>query len=245
MLRSFQPSSWIPDILGDILKISDRLRRTCFWVATLALCLCANLAGADPLGVLIDEKARESIGPAMPSRGRFDISVHPGAPDKAVLISAWWRDPATGRFIANVVTENGDVRRIGGLATLIVSVPVPVRRLMPGDIIGPTDIGEIDLPAARLGAFAILEPSELVGMQVRSLLTEGRPVMVQSVMPPVVVGRGDLVTIRYLDGPLELSAPGRALGDAHRGQEVRIVNLVSNATVAGIASADGIVEVTR
>lgn len=245
MLRSFQLTNRASGILHEIRKISGRLRQTCFAAATLAVGLCASLAGAEPLGVLIDEKARESIGPAMPSRGRFDITVNPGAPDKAVLISAWWRDPATGRFIANVVTENGDVRRIGGLATLLVSVPVPVRRLMPGDIVGPTDIGEIELPAARLGAFAILDPAELVGMQVRSLLTEGRPVMVQSVMPPVVVGRGDLVTIRYLDGPLELSAPGRALGDAHRGQEVRIVNLVSNATVAGIASADGIVEVTR
>lgn len=245
MLRISRFSLLRPNILHELRKAGSGLHSAWIGGATLLFCLCVNFAAAEPLGVLIDEKARESIGPAMPARGRFDISVHPGAPEKAVLISAWWRDPSTGRFIANVVTENGDVRRIGGLATLIVSVPVPVRRLMPGDIIGPTDLGEIDLPAARLGAFAILEPSELEGMQVRSLLTEGRPVMIQSVMPPVVVGRGDLVTIRYLDGPLELSAPGRALGDAHRGQEVRIVNLVSNATVAGIASADGIVEVTR
>lgn len=221
------------------------MRAACAGVVFLLFVLSATLAGAVPLEVLIDEKARESAGPAMPPRGRFDITIHPGAPDTAVLISAWWIDPATGRFIANVVTERGDVRRVNGMAMLIVSVPVPLRRLMPGDIVSESDLGTIDLPAARLGAFTIMDPAELTGMQVRSLLSEGRPVMVQSVMEPVVVGRGDLVTIRYSDGALELSAPGRALGDAHRGQEVRIVNLVSNATVAGIASADGTVEVRR
>ena len=214
-------------------------------LAFFLLVFSATLAGAAPLNVLIDEKARESTGPSMPSRGRFDISIQPGAPETAVLISAWWMDTATGRFIANVVTDAGDVRRISGMALLIVSVPVPVRRLMPGDIVGDSDLGTIDLPAGRLGAFTVTDPAELTGMQVRSLLTEGRPVMVQSVMQPVVVSRGELVTLRYFDGRLELSSPGRALADAHRGQEVRIVNLVSNATVSGIASADGIVEVTR
>ncbi|MGY6704311.1 flagellar basal body P-ring formation chaperone FlgA [Roseinatronobacter sp.] len=181
----------------------------------------------------------------MPARGRFDISIQPGAPEKAVLISAWWMDNSTGRYIANVVTHSGDTRRISGMATLTVSVPVPLRRMMPGDIIDEADLGVIDLPAARIGAYAVTDPTDLLGMQVRSLLTEGRPVMTQSVMEPLVVNRGDLVTIRYLDGALELSSPGRALANAHRGQDVRIVNLVSNATVSGIASADGIVEVSR
>ncbi len=221
------------------------VRAGCAGVAFVLLVLSATLAAAEPLEVLIEEKARESAGPAMPSRGRFDITIHPGAPDTAVLISAWWIDPSTGRFIANVVTDRGDVRRVNGMAMLIVPVPVPLRRLMPGDIVGDADLGMIDLPAARIGAFTVTDPAELVGMQVRSLLTEGRPVMVQSVMLPVVVGRGDLVTIRYLDGGLELSAPGRALGDAHRDQDVRIVNLVSNATVTAIARANGTVEVSR
>lgn len=215
-------------------------------LAALA-CLATGpaLAGSVPLVQLIEEKARDSAGPAMPPRGRFDISVQSGAPDEGLLISAWWNDPATGRFAANVVTEKGDVRRVNGLATLIVPVPVPVRRLMPGEIVADTDLGMIDLPASRIGAFTITDPAELVGMQVRSLLTEGRAVAVQAVMQPLVIGRGSLVSIRYSDGALELSAPGRALGDAHRGQEVRIVNLVSNTALVGIATAEGIVEVRR
>lgn len=221
------------------------MRRGIFGFALFLSLVSASLARAVPISVLIDEKARESVGPAMPTRGSFDISVQSGAPEKAVIISAWWMDTTTGRYIANVVTHSGDTRRISGMATLTVSVPVPLRRMMPGDIIDETDLGVIDLPAARIGAYAVIDPADLLGMQVRSLLTEGRPVMTQSVMEPLVVNRGDLVTIRYFDGALELSSPGRALANAHRGQDVRIVNLVSNATVSGIASADGIVEVSR
>lgn len=219
------------------------------WIAGLVALILSVAVPTDgraaPLATLIEEKARDSAGPAMPPQGRFDISIQSGAPQEALLISAWWIDPATGRFIANAVTDTGRVHRINGMATLIVPVPVPVRRLMPGDIVGATDLGIVDIPASRIGAFVIIDPTQLIGMQVRSLLTEGRPVMVQAVMQPLVIGRGSLVTIRYSDGALELSAPGRALGDAHRGQEVRIVNLVSNTAVMGIATADGIVEVSR
>lgn len=207
--------------------------------------LTTGVAAAVPLAELIDDKARESAGSTMPDHGRFDILINAGAPEDAVLISAWWIDPGTGRFVANAVTDAGDVRRISGLATMILPAPVPLRRLMPGDIIAENDLGTIDLPAARVGAFTITNLEDLVGQQVRSLLPEGRPVMVQAVMQPLVIGRGDLVSIHYSDGALKLSAPGRSLADAHRGQDVRVVNLVSNAIVAGIASADGTVRVNR
>ncbi len=215
-------------------------------LATVIIPVCAfSQTATMPLVELVEEKARDSAGPAIPANGRFDISIQSGAPSDALLISAWWIDPMTGRFIANAVTDTGAVHRINGMATLIVPVPVPLRRLMPGEIIGASDLGAIDVPAGRISTFAEIDPAKLIGMQVRSLLTEGRPVMVQAVMQPLVISRGKLVTIRYSDGALQLSAPGRALGDAHRGQDVRIVNLVSNTAVVGIATSDGIVEVTR
>lgn len=226
------------------------LNRLCPRLAAFGLALALMLpvqvqANTVPMLELIEEKARESAGPAIPATARFAISIQSSAPQKALQISAWWIDPSTGRFIANAVSETGQVHRINGMATLIVPVPVPLRRMMPGEIISASDLGAVELPASRVGTFAVIDPMELIGMQVRSLLTEGRPVMVQAVMQPLVIGRGSLVTIRYVDGALELTAPGRALGDAHRDQEVRVINLVSNTSVVGIATTDGTVEVTR
>ena len=51
--------------------------------------------------------------------------------------------------------------------------------------------------------------------------------------------------IRFDDGSIVLTAPGRALNDAASGDTVRVVNLVSNLSLVGTAQADGTVEVTR
>lgn len=212
-------------------------------ILALLLTVSGTAAGAEALDVLVEEQAREKFGAELPEAAHFAITVSDPKPDEAVMFSAFWMDKATGQFVANAVTPDGEVRRIAGLAVPTVSVPVPVRRILPEEIIAEGDLQSIDLPLARLGAFAVTDPAALVGMQVRRVLALGRPVMAQSVMQPLVIGRGDRVSIRYDDGLMSLSAPGRALDDAHRGQEIRVVNLVSNTTVFGVASAEGIVEV--
>jgi flagella basal body P-ring formation protein FlgA len=147
--------------------------------------------------------------------------------------------------VAEVVRESAAVERISGLALVTVPVPVPARRLMPDEIIGEADLVTISLPMGRLNDFSVTDPADLVGQQVRRMLPEGRPVMVQSVMAPLVIDRGERVRIRFDDGAIVLTAPGRALNDAASGDTVRVVNLVSNLSLVGIAQADGTVEVTR
>lgn len=212
---------------------------------SFVLALLPGLAGAEALDVLIEERARAEFGPTLPDGGEFQITKKAGGLEEAVMLSAFWMDKATGQFVANLVTEGGDLHRITGLALLTVPVPVPVRRLLPEEIITEADLSVLRLPHGRVGSFAVTRLEDLVGMQVRSLLAQGRPVMAQAVQPPRIIGRGDKVAIRYTDGLLELTAPGRALTDAHRGQEVKIVNLVSNTPVVGIATAEGLVEVSR
>jgi flagella basal body P-ring formation protein FlgA len=116
------------------------------------------------------------------------------------------------------------------------------RRVQPDEIIQPRDIEMIDMAWARVHAFAITDYEELVGMQVRRMLAPGRPVHHQSVTPPVIVSRGDQVTIELQYGALKLTAKGKAIADAHLGQEVRVVNLSSNKTITAIATGDGLVE---
>lgn len=50
-----------------------------------------------------------------------------------------------------------------------------------------------------------------------------------------------MIELRY--GAMRLSANGKAITDAHLGQEVRVVNLSSNKTIVAVATGDGIVEV--
>ncbi len=215
--------------------------------AVLPILLCAmwtSIASADSVAELVEERARATLGTTLPDNGRFTINYQPDIND-ALLISRFWMDPATGQFLAETVGETGEVQRISGLALVTVPVPVPARRLMPNDIITLADLVVIELPFGRLNSFSVTDEAELVGQQVRRMLPEGRPVMTQSVMAPLVIDRGDRVRIRFEDGALVLTAPGRALGDAAAGDTVRVVNLVSNLTLVGTASGDGIVEGVR
>lgn len=200
---------------------------------------------AEDVRVLIEERAREKFGPELPADAGFHITLADSAPREAVMISAYWMDKNTGQYLANVVTADSKVQRIGGLAIATLDIPVPLRRILPDEKIADSDIGILTLPLARVGSFVITDPDDLKGMQVRRVLTQGRPVMAQSVIKPLVIDRGDRISIKYDDGLLSLTAPGRALDDAHKGQQIRIVNLVSNTSLTGIAVSEGIVEVIR
>ncbi|EYD71958.1 flagellar basal body P-ring formation chaperone FlgA [Limimaricola hongkongensis] len=214
--------------------------------AALFIAFAAPLAAAAaPLPLLVEERARDHLGPTLPDRAEFEIGFAGNPPGEAALIAEFWMDPASGRFVANAIDDGGGLHRVSGLASVMVPLPVPNRRLMPGEIVAESDLDELRLPQARLGAYAVIDPEAVIGMQVRRMLPEGRPVMVQSVMQPLVIERGDEVSIHFADGALRLKAPGRALSDAHRGQDVRIVNTSSNTTLTGIATAEGIVEVFR
>ncbi|PYE84370.1 flagellar basal body P-ring formation chaperone FlgA [Pseudoroseicyclus aestuarii] len=215
------------------------------FMLVLTALVTPSAARAELLEVLVEERARDRLGAALPQTAAFDIALQTEETLDAVMLAEFWMDESTGQFVADAVLPGGTVQRVTGLALVTVPVPVPTRRLLPEEIIAEADLQTLRLPLGRVGAFAVTDPEALVGKQVRRVLVQGRPVMTQSVIEPLVIGRGDRVSIRYSDGLLELTAPGRAMSDAHRGQDLRVVNLVSNASLTAIAVSDGLVEITR
>lgn len=200
---------------------------------------------ASPVTDLVAERATLDLGAEMPDRGYFDVLLSRDMPTSGIAIQEFWIDHQTGQFIANLVTQNGGLQRISGLAMLTLPVPVLSRRLLPGDIIRAEDIEIVELPWQRVHAFAVLEPKDLIGKQAKRMVAQGRPIQLQSVIPPILVARGDHVKIELERGGLRLVTTGKAIGDAHLGQEVRVVNLSSNKTITGIATAEGVVEIVQ
>ena len=211
----------------------------------LGVMLLAGPALAAPLGVLVEERARSDYADSLPPEGEFEVTIKDAPKGEVVTLAEFWMDPRSGKFLANAVLETGDVQRIGGLALVTLPVPVPVRRLLPDDIIMEDDLAVARMPVGRVGAYVETDLEEVIGKQVRRVLTPGRPIQTQSIINPLVISRGDQVEISFSDGLLALRSPGRALSDAHEGQEIRIVNLISNKTVIGIATGDGTVEILQ
>jgi flagellar basal body P-ring formation protein FlgA len=209
------------------------------------LVMLAGPALSASVNVLIEERARADYGSDLPDVGDFAITVKDTLQGEVAALAEFWMDPRTGKFLANAVLNTGDIQRISGLAQITIPVPVPNRRLLPGEIVEEADLVIAHLPIGRIGSYAITNPAEVIGQQVRRVLSQGRPIQAQSIIQPLVIDRGDRVDIHFSDGLLALSSPGRALSDAHRGQEIRIVNLISNKTVIAVATGDGTVEIKR
>lgn len=213
--------------------------------AAVTLVALPAQASVEKVSDLIEERALAELDQMLPANGRIDIRLAEGLLDEGTFIREFWMDPDSGKFIANVVSEYGDIHRVWGLAVLTVEVPVPSRRLFPEEIVQKDDITMVDMPLQRVGTFAIQDSSDLVGQQVRRMLVAGRPVPRQSVIPPRIIERGDKVRIVLDQGGLSLTATGRAMADAHAGQALRVVNLSSNKTIDAVATGKGIVKVVQ
>lgn len=215
------------------------------YVMALVIMLFAGPLYAVTVDSLIAERAEQEYGAEMPPDGHFAVHLSQKFSEEGTFIREFWMDRASGQFIANVVTEHGLTERVWGLAVLTSMVPVPTRRIGPDEIVQPSDVMVVPMPINRLGQHAVRETENLVGKQVRRVLMPGRPVQRHSVVPPKLILRGQKVRIIFDNGALRLTASGRAMADAHLGQEVSVVNLSSRKSVIAVAKADGIVVVEQ
>ncbi len=115
-------------------------------------------------------------------------------------------------------------------------IPVLRSTLRNGDIIGPTDFETIEVSVRDLQKDYILDPAELTGMTPRRLASAGKPLRLMDFENPQMVGRGEVVTLIYSQGPLTLTAKGKALQNGARGDIIRVVNVNSSRALEGLVT---------
>jgi len=77
------------------------------------------------------------------------------------------------------------------------------------------------------------------GREVKRTVYAGQPITIENTRPARLVTRNQIVTIKYISGPLEISTTGRAMGEAAANETVSVLNLQSRQMVQGIVQADG------
>ena len=119
--------------------------------------------------------------------------------------------------------------------------PVLARAVERGEVLAKADFETARvLPAVARNA---LSPAEAAGQETTRRLNAGAPVRASDLTSARVVRRGETVTISLVSGGLRITAPGRALSDAGRGDVVRVMSLATNRTLEGVALAAGEVRV--
>lgn len=148
-------------------------------------------------------------------------------------------DLSRGTFRASLVA--GNVRRdVNGQLSLLTSVPVLAQAKRAGDILGAADLTWVDVRAADISANTIIDPAQLAGLSPRRNLPALRPLSAGDVMQPMLVKKGDTVTVSLQNGAIHLTTQGKAMENGAAGSVIKVMNTSSrqllDAEVTGLQS---------
>jgi len=155
-------------------------------------------------------------------------------------------DPTNKQFRSDLTaqTPRGPyVLPITGRISVKRHVPILAHRMEGGTTIGASDLDWIEVPEERVTADVVTESNQLVGRELRRDTAEGDLLRSHDVMPPRLVQRGSLVTMRIETPYITITAQGKAQQDGAVGETVRVLNTQSNRIVEGTVTAPGTVEI--
>lgn len=230
-------------MIGNRSLTGALLVATLFTGAARAESLDAFSSGVVGPDILIEEHILGEALLDLPANADIRVSFIGTPPDGVTSIDAFNIDARSGNFAGRFYLEDGTTSVLQGQVQATIPVLLPQRRISAGEIISQADVSSADMPVHAVTSYVLRDARDILGKQVKRTLMPGRPIAEHSLMEPLVVQRGDNVTISYKSGSLDLTAPGRALEDAARGENVRIVNLHSSKTIFAQATRDGMVTV--
>lgn len=118
---------------------------------------------------------------------------------------------------------------------------VAARTLRAQTILGPDDVVLADGTVPGTAA----DPNEVIGLETRVAIYQGRPIRPANLGPPAIVDRNQAVVLLFAAGGLRITAEGRALGRGGAGDRIRVMNIASRTTVSGVVAGDGTIVVQR
>ena len=122
-------------------------------------------------------------------------------------------------------------------------VPLLNGALQRGELIGRNDIVVEKRRITQDFGGIITKIEDLIGMEARRHLQAGTPLRFADLVSPVLVERGQTVSIISGGGALRVSMQGKALASGSAGDRVLVSNLTSGTRVEGVVAPDGSVVV--
>lgn len=148
----------------------------------------------------------------------------------------------TGRTPVRIEAFEGDrvaLRKTVQASVLVrVEQPVATGVLQRGEIVGERDIElqERWLPPAQA---RVPEMSELMGAQLKRRIDSGKPIGINDIQSPLVINRGDDVTVQAVSGSIVIKTKAKALSSAREGERVTLQMDGSKKTITGRATSRG------
>jgi len=125
-----------------------------------------------------------------------------------------------------------------------IRVVVPAHDIARGDTISETDLTYTTVDGAALMSGIPTRIDEVKGMQTRRMLSAGQPFRGDDLRKPIVITKGQTVTMQFVLPGVELTAMGRAMSEGGIGDTVTIQNPASYRMISGVVTAPGTVRAT-
>lgn len=174
------------------------------------------------------------------------ILANPAADEPVSVDRVLW-SRTDGRFtlFLSIATGQGvQQTSLTGQATELMEVAVLTQPLRRGSILRAEDLTLVRQPRARVPANALISAEAVAGLAARNNLRAGVPLIRSDFERPILISRGEKVTITYELPGMKLTTRGQALEEGAEGDVIDIQNLQSKRTVPGIVTSRGQVRVT-
>jgi flagellar basal body P-ring formation protein FlgA len=125
-----------------------------------------------------------------------------------------------------------------------VRIVVPARDIARGETISERDLTFATVPGSALMTGTVTSITEAKDMEARRMLHAGEAMRADDLRHPIVVTRGQTVTMLFHAPGVELTAMGRAMGEGGIGDTVTVQNPASFRMISGIITAPGTVIAT-
>jgi flagellar basal body P-ring formation protein FlgA len=209
----------------------------------------ASLIPDSPAGLLAKriDAAVESRGIPGPREIVLDnpmLSLPKDTTVETMRLAALHVDRRTGRLMALFAAAAGKPQlRVTGRVFQLVDVLVPARTIAAGEIIAEHDLEHATVRRDPLAQEPLADAAAFIGKTARHALRAGEPVYAADLQVPVVIHRGELVTMVLQTPLMTVSAQGQALEDAVRGAAIRVTNTKSHRIVEAVATGPGMVAI--
>lgn len=134
-------------------------------------------------------------------------------------------------FSATLRTADNALHPIKGVIHPLIDIPVLKLTARRGDTIGQNDVTMLSIRADMLDDNMVIRKDALIGMTPRKIIAAKSPVTIADLEKPVMVKRGELVTMELSRGPIRLSAIAKALENGTEGDIIRLMNIDSKRTI--------------
>jgi flagellar basal body P-ring formation protein FlgA len=125
-----------------------------------------------------------------------------------------------------------------------VRIVVPAHDIARGDTIGENDLTYAMVDGAALMSGVPTRMDDVKGMEARRMLAAGRPFRGDDVRRPIVITKGQTVTMEFEAPGVQLTAMGRAMSEGGVGDTVTVQNPASYRMVSAVVTAPGTVRAT-